>query len=144
MHMTRTDLENLLKSKGLAVRGNKVKKVCRYLDAQANGFQMKKPMTAAERKAKFKGKQSEESKLEQTKKDSESKAKYRASLPDEKKREILDKKNLRAKVNKSSIIAGQPSLDTKVWEVPGKDYNLDNHEDDPITAAMLFGLNNGS
>ena len=144
MLMTRTDLENLLQSKGLAVRGNKVKKVRRYLDAQANGFQMKKPMTAAERKAKFKGKQSEESKLEQTKKDSESKAKYRASLPDEKKREILDKKNLRAKVNKSSIIAGQPSLDTKVWEVPGKDYNLDNHEDDPITAAMLFGLNNGS
>ena len=148
MHMTRTDLENLLKSKGLAVRGNKVKKVCRYLDAQANGFQKKKPMTAAERQAKFKAKQSdrqsEESKLEQTKKDSERKAKYRASLPEEKKREILDKKNLRAEVNKASIIAGRPTLDTKVWEVPGKDYNFDNHEDDPITAAMLFGLNNGS
>ena len=114
------ELKKLCKKKGLSTTGNMTTLIDRYLLAQKNGFPTKKkPMSQSERKAKS-----------------------RANRSDEKKKE--DNKKMLAyntKVRKGEIDLiryKQPTENTKVWEVPGKDYKLERHEENPIAAQMLF------
>ena len=114
------ELKELCKKKGLSTIGNMTTLIDRYLLAQKNGFPTKKkPMSQSERKAKS-----------------------RANRSDEKKKE--DNKKMLAyntKVRKGEIDLiryKQPTENTKVWEVPGKDYTLERHEENPIAAQFLF------
>lgn len=114
------ELKELCKMKSLSTKGNMTTLIDRYLLAQKNGFPTKKkPMSQSERKAKS-----------------------RANRSDEKKKE--DNKKMLAynfKVRKGEIDLiryKQPTENTKVWEVPGKDYTLERHEENPIAAQMLF------
>ena len=119
-------LEKLLQDKGLAKRGKKNEKIRRYLEAQANGFQPKPVATSSERMAKSRKRKSQQQRQESNANDAKRMAQARAD-------------------EKENIWNLQPSFDgTMVWEEPGEDYTLDRHEESPETAAILFGLNNGS
>ena len=79
------DIRTLLKSKGLSTDGKKRELIDRYVNAQAAGFPPKKwPMTSAERKARYRAKQSDKKKQEVNEKMAKRKAQVRATA-----REVL-------------------------------------------------------
>ena len=142
-------LEKLLQDKGLAKRGKKNEKISRYLAAQANGFQPKPVAITSERMAKSRKRKSQQQRQESNANDAKRMARVRASMtPDEKQCMNANdaKRKAQARADeKENIWNLQPSFDgTMVWEEPGEDYTLDRHEESPETAAILFGLNNGS
>ena len=104
--MKRDDIQTLLNSKGLSIRGIKSELISRYLNAQAAGFPPKKrPMTSAEKKAASRAKHS-----------------------DKKKQEVQEKnaaQHSRARTGKRAAdVSNHPTLDTRMWEEPGKDISL--------------------
>lgn len=118
-------LEKILQDRGLSKRGKKSEKIARYLEAQAKEFQRQQPMTQAEKMAKSRAKRSEQKRQNDNDKD----AKRMANVRSEEKTRIIDRMG---------------GFNAKLWEVPGKDYELQRHEDNPETAAVLFYSNNGS
>jgi len=123
--MTRDDIRTLLNSKGLSIRGIKSELISRYLNAQAAGFPPKKrPMTSAERKAASRGKQSAKKKQEVN----EEKAKRNAQVRAE---------------ERAADVRNHPTLDTRMWEEPGKDISLARHTENPIAAMYLLDVKSG-
>ena len=117
------ELKELCKKKGLSTKGKMTKLIERYLEAQANGFASKKkqPVPPAKRMAKS-----------------------RANRSDEKKQED-NKKTLayNTKVRKGEAALNEwkrPTEDTKAWEIPGKDFSVDRHEQDVMTAVTNLYL----
>jgi len=143
--MRKRELKELCKNNGLSQKGNMTKLIERFLGAQANGFPAKKkPMTPAERKAKSRANQSDEKKKQVRETDAKQHAKSRANRSDEKKKEDNKKTlayNTKVRRAEAALIEWKrPTEDTKVWEVPGKDYLLDKHESDPWTTFFLFHI----
>ena len=124
--MRKGELKELCKKKGLSQKGNMTKLIDRFLGAQANGFPAKKkPMTPAERKAKSRANQSDDKKKQVRETDAKQHARRR-------------------KLERDVTAYKQPTNDTKVWEIPGKDYTFDRHTEDVTTAKMLFYLNSSN
>jgi len=123
--MKRDDIQTLLNSKGLSIRGIKSELISRYLNAQAAGFPPKKrPMTSAEKKAASRAKQSPKKKQEVN----EERA----------KRDALVRAEERA-----ADVSNHPTLDTRMWEEPGKDISLERHTENPIAAMYLLDVKSG-
>jgi hypothetical protein len=130
--MSLGELKELCKQKGLSTKGKMTKLIDRYLVAQANGFSTKREPTQEEKRADAARRQ----------------AKSRANQSDEKRKQVKDANAKQyARVRKSErdmIKYKQPTLDTKVWEIPGKDFTLAHHTEDVATAQMLFHLNSSN
>ena len=77
--------------------------------------------------------------------DADRMANVRANETAEKRRTRLEgdaanKANARAR-ERAKISNSKPTYNTKLWEVPGKDFTLKGHENDVITAQILFHSN---
>ena len=123
--MKRDDIQTLLNSKGLSIRGIKSELISRYLDAQAAGFPPKKrPKTSAEKKATYRAKQS-----------------------DKKKQKVKEKnaaQHSRARTGKRAAdVSNHPTLDTRMWEEPGKNISSERHTENPIAAMYLLDVKSG-
>ena len=122
-------LKELCKQKGLSTKGKMTKLIDRYLVAQANGFSTKREPTQEEKRAD----------------DARRQAKSRANQSDEKRKQVKDansKQHARVRNSEGDMIKyKQPTHDTKVWEILGKDFTLARHTEDVATAQMLFHLN---
>jgi len=119
------DIQTLLNSKGLSIRGRKSELIDRYVNAQAAGFPpKKKPMTSTERSATSRAKQSVKNKQ----KVQEKKAKRNAQVRAE---------------ERAADVSNHPTLDTRMWEEPGKDISLERHTENPIAAMYLLDVKSG-
>ena len=80
--------------------------------------------------------------------DARRQAKSRANRSDEKKEQVKEtgaKQHARVrKVERNMTDYKRPTLDTKLWEIPGKDFTLDRHTEDATTAQMLFHMNSSN
>ena len=77
--------------------------------------------------------------------DAERMANVRANETAEKRRtrnegNAANMANVRAR-ERAKISNSKPTYNTKLWEVPGKDFTLKGHENDVITAQILFHSN---
>jgi len=120
-----SDLVRLLTSKGLPV-GERIthKLVKRIREAEANGWQKKRPKSSRERKVKSRSKRSHNKIQEDNAKNAKSMANTRA-----------DKKN--------ASVHNWPRMDTLLGETPGKDYKVQYHTDDVMAALYLLHLESG-
>jgi hypothetical protein len=146
--MKRDDIQTLLNSKGLSIRGIKSELISRYLNAQAAGFPPKKrPMTLAEKKATYRAKQSDKKKQKVKEKDAAQHAQVRAEQSAKKKQEVKEKdaaRHSRARTGKRAAdVSNHPTLDTRMWEEPGKDISLERHTENPIAAMYLLDVKSG-
>ena len=119
------DIRTLLKSKGLSTDGKKSELIDRYVNAQAAGFPPKKrPMTSAERKAASRAKHSDKKKQEVQEKNAAQHSRARAE-------------------ERAADVSNHPTLDTRMWEEPGKDISLERHTENPIAAMYLLDVKSG-
>ena len=165
------DIRTLLKSKGLSTDGKKSELIDRYVNAQAAGFPPKKrPMTSAERKARSRAKQSPKKKQEVKEKNAAQHAQVRVKQSAEKKQEVKGKnaaqhaqvrvkqsaekkqevkekdaaRHSRARAEeRAADVSNHPTLDTRMWEEPGKDISLARHTENPIAAMYLLDVKSG-
>ena len=142
------DIRTLLKSKGLSTDGKKSELIDRYVNAQAAGFPPKKrPMTSAERKARSRAKQSPNKKQEVKEKNAAQHAQVRVKQSAEKKQEVKEKdaaRHSRARAEeRAADVSNHPTLDTRMWEEPGKDISLERHTENPIAAMYLLDVKSG-
>ena len=146
--MKRDDIQTLLNSKGLSIRGIKSELISRYLNAQAAGFPPKKrPMTSTERKASSRGKQSAKKKQEVNEENAKRNAQVRAKQSVETKKKVNEERAKRDALvraeERAADVRNHPTLDTRMWEEPGKDISLERHTENPIAAMYLLDVKSG-
>ena len=130
--MNNSQLKEVCKNKGLPTSGKIIKLIDRILEAQED--QTKKRTQPKMDKKKRSD-------------DAERKRKSRANQSNEKKQQIKDKDaKYRTDVRageKALLEYQRPTRDTKIWEVPGKDFTLEEHTDDLMTSQLLYLVNSG-
>ena len=146
--MKRDGIRTLLNSKGLSIRGIKSELISGYLDAQAAGFPPKKrPMTSAEKKAASRAKQSPKKKQEVNEENAKRNARVRAKQSVETKKKVNEenaKRNALVRAEeRAADVSNHPTLDTRMWEEPGKDISLERHTENPIAAMYLLDVKSG-